>query len=348
MRLAAYSPADFETLRPSAEQAGRRALLHRPFVDHYYASGHGRLHLALSDEGAVLGALGVEPMRFLWRGRPMRLGFGSNFYALQPGVGGYLYLQWIRSCDAGLVFGGSEHSHRIFRERRWSYFSVSSYCLNPPYADRPGESGWRRAARRVMRRLIRAPIPRYARRLPPEAWEAVAVREEHGYDQDLVPESSPFSFRFLPSLPELEWRYGLALSFVRYRLFRILARGRRSGYVVLEDAPDRVIVSHCDGSDARLLAWGVLQALLLACREDTRPRSVLLASSHPEMRRLYEAFGFRPLPERPLALGPTRPAVELPSDPEGWLVNYDWGDNGLRPPFRDQEGLVEAGQVEEE
>jgi hypothetical protein len=194
----------------------------------------------------------------------------------------------------------------------------------------------------------RAPVPRYASRLPPEAREAVTVREERGYEPDLVPESSPFSLRFVPSPPELEWRYGLALPFVRYRLFRILARGRTCGYVVLEDAPAQVIVSHCDGSDPRLLAWGVLQALLEACREDTRPRSVLLASSHPEMRRHYEAFGFHLLPERPLALGPARPGFELPSDPRGWLVNYDWGDNGLRPPFRGQEAPVDAEQAGEE
>ena len=145
--------------------------------------------------------------------------------------------------------------------------------------------------------------------------EAVTVLEEHDYTADLMPEPSPFSFRFAPPLDYLSWRYDTRLGFVRYRLFRILRRGRAAGYVVIQDSPQRLIVSHCDGSDAETLAQGVLLALLQRRRERRRGRAACCSRACTQaMRPIYEAFGFSLAGARPLAIGTLKGGLELPAD----------------------------------
>ena len=46
--------------------------------------------------------------------------------------------------------------------------------------------------------------------------------------------------------------------------------------------------------------------------------------------------------EGPFAVGSLKGPVALPADPSRWLVNYDWGDNGLRPPFLGEAAPGEA------
>ena len=127
------------------------------------------------------------------------------------------------------------------------------------------------------------------------------------------------------------------LSFVRYRLFRILLGDRSIGYVIINDSPERVIISQCDGDEALSLTYGVLLSLLEVAGSDERPRTVHLSSSHPEMQRVYELFGFKEAAGgRPFAMGTLRRKIDVPDDTSGWLINYDLSDNGLRPPFWDQ------------
>lgn len=313
------------------------ALRHRPFVEHFYL-GHPscRLHLLLADDGSIAGILGIARMRFEWNGAELPMAFGANFHALRPGAGGLLYLHWTRSAPVGLVFGGSADAHRIYREQKWVYFSGARVMmLNPEPVHRPGDPLWRRAARDLRARFQRKPIGRYGAHLP-DAVRRVTVREEHGWDAALLPQRSPFTLRYAPPIDELAWRYALDLAHVRYRLFRVVREGTPCGYVVIQDRPDRVLVAHADGDDPLALAGGIVRAVLAVGGDDRVARSVVLASTSPEMRGVFLDAGFRVRAERPLAMRAFRPSQTLPTDPGSWLVGFDWGDNGLRVPFLDQ------------
>ena len=341
MRLVEYKPEHFDLVRRAAERMGAKALCHRPFVDHYYASSRWcKLYLAMIDDEAIGATIGVDLMRFECESRSLTLGLGTNFRSLQPGFGGYLFMQWVKSCEVGFVFGGSGDTHRILEQQKWTSFrGVNTYYLNPLYRAEPGDSAWRLSAKWMARHLSpRIALPRRLRQIERDIWREISVQEEDDYDESLLPAATPFTFRFAPSPDYLRWRYNTRLSFVRYRCFRILASGRTVGYVILNDAPDRLIVSQCDGDDPAILAHGVLLSLAEASREDRRPREVVLTSCRPEMQRLYERFGFatRRRWHHPFALGLQRSRIEMPSDTSNWLINFDWGDNGLRAPFLDQ------------
>ncbi len=339
VRLIEYTPDLFGALRAAAERLGVASLRHRPFVDYYYTDNPWcKLHLLTAADGAVAGMIGVDSMRFVADGRPLRLGFATNFHAAQPGAGGYLYLHWMKSSPFGLVFGGSEDTHRILHRQGWTYFpGVKTLVLNRPYAARPGESVWRRLAKRVLTRFRRTPAARFAARVPPFVAERITVHEEDRFADDMLPRTSPFSFRFAPELEYLQWRYRTGLSFVRYRLFRVRTDGRTSGYVVLNDGPHRIAVAHCDGESPCELAYGVLRSLVAATEWDRGIREILLTCAHAEMGRIYRHFGFRSAgADRPFAVGSRRGPVDLAADPSRWLINFDWGDNGLRAPFLDQ------------
>jgi hypothetical protein len=143
--------------------------------------------------------------------------------------------------------------------------------------------------------------------------------------------------RFAPDANYLAWRYSTQLPFVRYRLFRVLDRGRSAGYVILNESPERVIVSQCDGEDAETLAWGVVLSLLNAGQADRQPRTVMLTCCHPTMQEIYRSFGFKADSTHPFALGSLRRSIAPPagSNTSNWLINYDWGDNGLMELWTD-------------
>lgn len=340
MPIVDYTPQRFDALRRFVDRIGMRlSLSHRPFVDYYYGNpDRCRLFLFLAADESIVGTFGVEHMRFECSRRELIIGFGSNFYSLQPGVGGILFIHWLNSSRIGLVYGGSPDTHKLIRSRGWSYYNgVRVYVLNKPDESYPGESWWRSAAKSVLRYPRRASISEYSSRVPGEIRARLSVREEQAYTQDLVPRESPFIFRFAPTLDFLNWRYNTALSFVRYRLFRILEDGHTAGYVVINESPERLMVAHCDGTDAQTLAYGVLLSLLQVGREDRNLRTVLLASSHPRMQKIYHRFGFRSTgPGRQFAMGTLRGPADIALETSNWLVNLDWGDNGLRPPFLDQ------------
>lgn len=340
MRIIDYSPQNFEALRVFANRLSvETGLGHRPFVDHYYASSpRCHLHLCVEVDGSVLASFGVEHMRFERNGQELSIGFGSNFYSLRPGFGGILFVRWLQSVPLGLVYGGSRDTHDLLRSRRWNYLaSIKNYVLNSPYQAYPGQEWWRLATKFVARRLLRSRLSAYVSRIPDSIRADISVIEESRYEEDLFPRHSPFSFRFAPNLEYLSWRYNLRLSFVRYRLFRIRNEKQTVGYVVLNDSPESVMVAHCDGAEPRALACGVLLSILEVGREDRKPRTIYLASSHSEMQEIYENFGFHPTKqERPFALGTLHGPADLGEDTSNWLVNLDWGDNGVRTPFLDQ------------
>ena len=184
-------------------------------------------------------------------------------------------------------------------------------------------------------RKLRPTLRHAAARIQSAAPAGLTVREEHAYTEDLLPCRSPFAFRLVPTAAYLGWRYATQLSFVRYRLFRILCKGCTAGYVILNDQPDRLLVAQCDGDDPVTLAHGIALSVAAAGCHDRRPREALLTSSHPAMQAVFERLGFRPSrQERPFALGSLRHRELLPAtDTSNWLINYDIADNGLRPPF---------------
>jgi hypothetical protein len=342
-RTIPYEPDSFEALRQAVAPLGRSlALQHRPFVDYYYASRPScRLFLLVDDHDAIAGTIGIDLLPFQAGARTLVLGFSSNFNALRPGAGAYLYVTWMRACEMGVNFGGSPDFHRLIRRQGWTYFPRPAvYYLNAPFTVRATDPWWLTAAKRGAKWCTQRSMARRARRIDAAARRRVTVQEELAYDESLLPARSPFSFRFAPDVEYLRWRYALDLPFVRYRLFRVLDGGVTAGYVVVKD-DDPVLVAQCDGDDPLRLALGVVLALLRVCGGDERPRGILLAAAHPAMVAVYERFGFRPKrPARPFALGGFRRGVDVPADTASWHINFDLGDNGLRTPFRDQTRLA--------
>lgn len=331
MRLVRYTPELFASLqRISTPQS---ALSDRRFVDYYYAKRDScQLHLALDEQGAVIGSIGIEQMPFEYRGQRMDIAFGSNFQASHSGVGGFLYLAWMKSAPVSMVFGGSPDTHEILRAQKWTYYpEVRIYQANMRYAPRAGESLVRRAAKRLLRAFGSADIRKQvaALKAPP-----LEVRERQEYGVALTTLRSPFSLRLAPDLEYLRWRYALDLPFARYRLFEIEAADGLVGYVVLHVRPRRVVVAHADGGDPRLLAAGIMKAVAQVIEHDSTPREILLTSTHPAMQEVFAACRLRPAPQgRPFALKSRRGALPVMPDTANWLVNFDWGDNSLRPPF---------------
>jgi hypothetical protein len=340
MPIVEYMPQYFEALRKFVGRTGETlGLAHRPFVDYYYATNElCRLYCYLAKDGSILGTYGVERMRFEYNGREIMIGFGCNYYSIQPGIGGILFVHWHNLCPVGLVYGGSTDTHKMITARKWRYYNgIRIYVLNKPYGPDAGEGMLRAAAKSVARHFARYKLSHYASHISAEVRKRVSIREEKVFTDDLLPENSPFAFRFAPTTEDLNWRYNTSLSFVRYRLFRILNDGRTAGYAVINESPEKLIVAQCDGMNARTLAQGVLLSILRVGQDDVEPRTVILSACNHEMREVFEKFGFHATREdRAFCIGTLGGPVDIADDTREWLVNYDWGDNGLRPPFLDQ------------
>ena len=96
-------------------------------------------------------------------------------------------------------------------------------------------------------------------------------------------------------------------------------------------------MAQCDGVDPVTLAYGVMASIVEVGKQDRHPRTVILTSSHSQMQALYREFGFRAGKSgRRFAIGGYKQAVTLNPDTSAWLINYDWGDNGLNSPFLNQ------------
>jgi len=331
----------------------RTGLIHQPFVDHYYSGQEwSRLYLSVSAAGKVEAVLGVERLRFEYESREIPAAVGTNFFSLRPGAGEGLYQRWLDTAPACLAFWGGEgffrwldrkkEEHESYRNQKWTFFpGINLLALNYSYPTMHSDPRWRSVARGVVRNIAGwsyRPVAAYADRIPKDARRGIVVREESRFRDEFIPKRSTIAFRLVESPEYLRWRYAPGLSYVRYRLFRILRSGSTAGFVVLRELPGRFIVAHCDGEDPEVLAVGILLSLTKAAESDDRPREVLLASSHHLMQGIFRTFGFRRLPsDQVFALGSSqRSAVDLPLDTSNWLVNFGWGDNGLRPPFLDQ------------
>jgi hypothetical protein len=316
-------------------------LSHRGFVDYYYTTRAScKLYLWISEDGQVLGTVGREVMPFIYRGRRITLRIASNWYSLQRGVGGEMakYSGRLNPGSTGAMFGGSMDTLKILHHYDWIFVpGIKIHSMNSDVIAWPGESKWKSRVRGV-RRIVRGYAAGIGARLPSEAVSGLEIREEHAYAEDLLPGSSPFTFRFAPDAEYLAWRYNPSLSFVRYRLFRILARGTSVGYVILNESPEKVIVAQCDGEDSSTLAYGVLLSLAALEREQDGIRAIYVACSCPQMQAIFESVDLKAQPgqEVPFALRRDQWSFESELNPGSWLVNYDWGDNGLRSPFLDE------------
>lgn len=340
MRIIEYSPDWYDELRRAVEPITRASgLFHRPFVDYYYTSQDWcKLLLALDKNNRIVGTIGVDRMRFESESGEMSLGFGSNYYSFKPGVGAFLFMQRMKLCPLGLVFPGGEDTHKVIKSLGWTYFpEIANYYLNWSYPALSGEPLWRKAAKAFLRHSSRRKIGSYAPQLLEASRAEVSVHPERSFSSDLLPQKSPFTFRFAPGLAYLNWRYNTELPFVRYRLFRIKVRQITVGYVVINEKPDCIYVAQCDGVDPVTLAYGVMTSIVEVGKQDRHPRTVMLTSSHTQMQALYREFGFRTGKSgRRFAVGGYKQVVTLSPDTSGWLINYDWGDNGLCSPFLDQ------------
>jgi hypothetical protein len=353
MPIVEYTPALFEDLRKMVSKVtGVVNLAHRPFVDYYYATRDAcKLYLYYSESGEVLGTLGRELARFEYNSREVNLRIASNWYSLRIGIGGKLLIHSVQSNpdSVALTFTGSRDTIDILTRQKWIFMpGVRGYFLNNPFRLRPSEPFWRKTVKSVLRSVTRRKIASFAARIPAHISAEIIVREEFSYGPDLLPVKSAFRFRLAPDADYLNWRYNLSLSFMRYRLFRIRRRETTCGYVILSDFPEKIIVAQCDAEDASTLAYGVLLSILEAGRTDARPRTVFLACSHQEMKNIFVDFGFRPQRggDMPFAFRRQPPQVETSLGTHDWLVNFDWGDNGVRAPFHEHPARLDAGPVD--
>jgi len=76
----------------------------------------------------VQGSIGIETLPFEYQSRPISLAVASNCHALPPGVGGYLFLQWLRSCPISLEVSDREDAHEIIRQQKWTHFPGVKVC----------------------------------------------------------------------------------------------------------------------------------------------------------------------------------------------------------------------------
>jgi hypothetical protein len=339
MKIVQYHPQLFGDLRKTmAKKNPASSLNHENFVNYYYANNDWCKLYLIMDNQELLGTIGVDSMLFKKGLEEISFGMASNFNSFKSGIGGLLFLKWMKSCGYGIIFGGSEETHRIIRAHGWSYFEgVRVYLLNKTYQDSSREIFWRIAAKKILFRLRQKKISRYFNKIPKACIDNLVVTEEDVFSENLIPRMSPFSFRFSPRIDYLDWRYNTKLPFVRYRIFRILRNARTSGYVVINDGPKRILIAQCDGDNPKTLAYGALLSLIEVSRKDEKPREVLLTSSHREMQKIFQLFGFRAERSRRFfAIGTSRSAFKIEPDTSDWLVNFDWTDNGLRRPFLDE------------
>ncbi len=316
------------------------------FVDYYYCDAPScRLNLLVDETDQILGVLGHEVVPFDVPGRRIKLGFGSNFRAFQPGAGGILFLNWLKQCQYGLIFGGSPDTHRLLDPKRWTtYPGVRQFELNSPYAENPSDVWWRSAAKNL---LLWSPTRQRVDQLATtHSDRAITVVEEASFTPDLLPKTSPFAFRLAADCDWLNWRYNTQIDFVRYRLFRILRGADTAGYVVLNEQRQRVLVAHADADDSLTLVRGITTAIAVSSSGSRRRQGVIVTAADDTLRQVLEQIGFKERPNaRPFVIGSLLRKPDWPEDTSHWLVNFDWCDNGLRPPFLGQQSALPMKRV---
>lgn len=306
-------------------------LLNRPFLEHYYLGQEwSKLFLAM-DDSKCLGIIGVDTFQLATHTSSLKAAFATNFYSLQSGVGGMLWLKWMKLGDIGLVFGGSKDAHRILSARKFDYYpGVNIYRLNAQFEPYKEDSTFKGIVKAVLRPWSRKKLQEYASKDFLLRFADVRVAERRELSEELTVQASPFALRFRPSLEYLQWRYNPRLGYVHYRVFEILHGGVRCGYCMLNDGPKELMVVNADGNDPELLAAGILKAIFTVGEENDENRTAVLASSHPAMQAVFTGSGFH-LAEKnyPFAAGSLRGSREL-GDPRTWLIHLGIGDNDLR------------------
>ncbi|MBF0096444.1 MAG: hypothetical protein HQM04_04440 [Magnetococcales bacterium] len=338
MEFIRYTPAHYELLLQRKEDPHfPAAFLHQPFVDWYYTQSN-HCHLALFlERGTLAGCIGVDLMNFQAGEQTVSVAASNNHVAFLPGIGGLQMLYWMRAAPYTLVFGGSAETHAILRPHGWHYFpSIPVLLANRRWSQHGHPWQWRNLLKGALAHLspvVRLAHERHAiRRQCGSA--SLQVCEVNQIEPEMLPTTSPFPFRFAPSVAYLRWRYDPRLPFVRYRLFFIQDGAEAVGYVILKESPEHILLSQCDGKDVQRLCGGILLAMADLTERDRLPRELHLSCSHPQMQRILLSFGFQnSFRPRPFVLGARRGGVPVTRDTRRWLVNFDWSDNGLRPPF---------------
>lgn len=322
----------YPMLAEVADAAHVPALLNRAFVDHYYLGQQWNKLFLVVNPSRCLGSIGIDIMQFCLNGELLTMAFATNFYSLQSGVGGMLWLKSIQMAEMGLVFGGSQDTHRIVRARNFDYYSgIHLYRVNARFESYEDDSFVKGMVKAALRPWARKKLSEYASKNFLRRFADIAVVERQDISERMLARNTPFSFRCCPPLDYLQWRYNSRLEHVRYRIFEILRSGQSCGYCVLNDGPTDLIVSYSDGDDPELLAAGILKAIFLVGEGSDRYRKAVLASSHPAMQALFTASGFHLTNENyPFAAGARKAARKL-GDPKTWLINFGIGDNDLRP-----------------
>jgi len=347
MQITSYKSGDHTTLsRLCTELPSYHNLCYPDFVDYYYGSTDWcKLWMMQDDSERVFGVVGVEKMPFSTPAGDVELGFGSNFYAFQSGAGAFLFLHWARECDFGIQFGGSEDARRLVDHQKWTRLTgIQTLQMNAAWAEPPGEANWRRAAKLLLRHIpLRTRVDSRAREMLRQGGLPIEAVPETCFTSDMRVKESAYDVRFNPGVDYLNWRYATDLEFVRYHVFRLVLNGQTCGSVVLNEQPHRVLVSHADASDPWVLSQGIFAALARVCTGRMRGCGVMAVSSCPVIQSALTQAGFSVRSKgRDIAIGGPRKQPGFTTDTSQWLINFDWGDNGLRAPFLGQSRLEQA------
>ena len=229
MPLVAYSHAEhFDLLREASEtRRGFGLLGHEPFIRWYYTSSDRcRLWLFLGGAGELQGLIGIERLRLDFGGeRTLSIGFGHQFHAFEQGIGGVLFLHWLRSEKVAITYGGSADTHRIVDAQRWVRVpGVRELFVNPSPSAPPRSPGVRRAARALRNWAVRRDLRRFSNGLPTRMRDRFTIRRITEYATDMGARPSAFHVRLRYDADHLAWRYAQDLSFIRYHAFEILDR----------------------------------------------------------------------------------------------------------------------------
>lgn len=307
-------------------------MLNQHFVQHYYLGQEwSRLFLVI-EHTKCIGIIGVELLEFVTPASSLKVAFATNFYSLQPGIGGMLWLKWMKLGDMGLVFGGSQDAHRILTARKFDYYSgINLYRLNAEFEPYNEDSAIKGIVKAGLRPWKRKKLTDYASKSFLKRFADIQVVERHEFSEGHLVHTGLFMLRFHPKIDYLQWRYNLHLPHARYRLFEFLRSGQSCGYCVLNDGPKELMVAYSDGNHPELIAAGILKAIFSVGDDDQKERKAVLASSNLAMQTIFSESGFRlTKKDYPFAVGSLRGAQKL-GDPRTWHINLGLGDNDLRP-----------------
>jgi hypothetical protein len=337
-----YTPEHYPTLLAAVKTVPHAGSLHhQPFVDYYYADNDWcRLYMAMLADGTLAAIIGIEKLICEHRGATVEIGVASNFTTIKPGPSApMLFLNWMRTYQYGCVHGGTADVHAIVKRQNWTYVpGVRVYQLNARYLPTKRDEGVRRVAKSVLRAVMgRTDARTLGDQAVARSGRTIRVEEERAVAADMLPAPGVFAFRLAAPLAHLNWRYATGLSFVRYRVFRILEGGTTRGYAIINDKPDWIMLAHADASDAEAMALGSLLALGKVAADGDPRRIVIAAASHPRMQAILKEAGFDPDDhDRDFAVGCKAGPTDWPLDTSNWSVHFDWTDNGLRTPFLDE------------